>query len=157
MPEYSKRIPRCASSYSMRKALCFAALGKCSKAQIQRLRCVKYSSQPRAGSLSCQPMCHTATPGRLIVGTPCSLARKPYSISSNLMNTGKPSPIVRMVSVGIRQNHHPLKSENCMLCSDGLSANGSERKSWLNSAPRDGYIHIEDASKRSPCTCRTVR
>ncbi len=75
---------------------------------MNRLRWWKYACQSSASFLSVHGTCHTAAPGKVTVGNPASLARRPYSESSHLMKTGSERPIWASTSDGIRHMNQPL-------------------------------------------------
>ena len=77
-------------------------------ATMRRLRRWKYACQSIASSLSDHAMCQIAMPGHEAVGKPASPARRPYSPSSHLMNSGRGWPIVSATTRGIMHIHQPL-------------------------------------------------
>ena len=84
--------------------------GMWSAATTRRLRRWKYACQSMASSLSLHAMCQIAAPGNVTVGYPASFARKPYSQSSHLMNSGSGCLSSSATWRGIMHIHQPLKS-----------------------------------------------
>ena len=82
--------------------------GLCRAATTSWLRAWKYACQSVESSLSVQDRCQIAAPGRVTVRYPAAPARKPYSASSHLMNSGSGSPISSATSRGIRHIHQAL-------------------------------------------------
>src|SRR5699024_7974929 len=83
---------------------------------MRRLRRWKYACQSMASSLSAQAMCQMAAPGQVTVGKPLAAARREYSVSSHLMNSGSGWPLVSATMRGNRHIHHPLYSTSTRRC-----------------------------------------
>lgn len=88
--------------------LALTSSGLCNAARISRLRVWKYAVQSVASFLSVHGMCQIAAPGSVTVGNPCPPARREYSESSCLMNSGSGRPVRSMTSRGNRHIHQPL-------------------------------------------------
>src|SRR5699024_5206804 len=64
-----------------------------------------------------QAMCQIAAPGQVTVGNPLAAARKEYSVSSHLINSGSGCPLVSATTRGNRHIHQPLYSTSTRRCS----------------------------------------
>ena len=107
---------------------------------MKRLRWWKKACQSRASFLSVHGTCQTAAPGKLTVGYPACLARRPYSESSHLMKKGRLRPISR-TTLERDQAHEPgLKSTSTRRCNQRALRRLRAPKS--QSGPTvDGDIH----------------
>ena len=80
----------------------------CSIATTIRFRAWKNACHSTESSFVRNATCQTAAPGRLTVGTPASAARRLYSASSHLRNSGSTNPSRRTTSSGNWHIHQPL-------------------------------------------------